>query len=171
MEKQKNPYQTPNSEISAGSEPSDLADRLTRLGASFIDGMIMLALLLPAMYLSGYFRMVTEVARAGGAVPFGTTLFWSVLGYGAFILVQGWPLNASGQTWGKRLLQIKVVTLEGKKPSLSELLLKRYLPMQVAGLVPFVGNLYMAVDTLMIFREDRRCLHDLLAGTRVVIAK
>ena len=171
MEQQENPYQIPNSEISARPTPSDLADRMTRLGASFVDGMIMLVLLMPTMYLSGYFRMVTEVARGGGAVPFGTTVLWSVLGFGAFILLQGFPLNASGQTWGKRLLQIKIVDLEGKKPSLGEFLLKRYLPIQVAGLVPFACNLYMAVDTLMIFREDRRCLHDLLAGTRVVIAK
>jgi uncharacterized RDD family membrane protein YckC len=29
-------------------------------------------------------------------------------------------------------------------------------------------NLVMLVDPLLIFRSDRRCLHDLLAGTQVI---
>ena len=34
----------------------------------------------------------------------------------------------------------------------------------VLSLIPF----YTLVDILLIFREDRRCIHDMIAGTKVV---
>jgi hypothetical protein len=36
------------------------------------------------------------------------------------------------------------------------------------GAIPFVGNFVGLVDALMIFGEDHRCLHDRIAGTRVI---
>ena len=42
--------------------------------------------------------------------------------------------------------------------------------MQVVSMIPLVGVLLVWVDILMIFRRDRRCAHDLVAGTRVVKA-
>jgi uncharacterized RDD family membrane protein YckC len=38
------------------------------------------------------------------------------------------------------------------------------------GSIPVVGAAYSLVDICFIFRDDRRCLHDLLAGTKVVKA-
>jgi uncharacterized RDD family membrane protein YckC len=35
-------------------------------------------------------------------------------------------------------------------------------------MIPIFGLFFVLADTLMIFRADRRCLHDLMAGTRVV---
>ena len=37
-------------------------------------------------------------------------------------------------------------------------------------MVPFVGGLVSLVDALLIFRDDRRCLHDEIADTIVVTA-
>lgn len=36
------------------------------------------------------------------------------------------------------------------------------------GAIPFVGFIYGIVDILSIFRSDRRCYHDQLAGTQVI---
>jgi len=36
------------------------------------------------------------------------------------------------------------------------------------GAFPFLGFLFLFVDYGFMFREDRRCLHDLIAGTKVV---
>jgi uncharacterized RDD family membrane protein YckC len=36
----------------------------------------------------------------------------------------------------------------------------------ILGLIP----LYAIVDALFIFRGDRRCIHDMIAGTRVIEA-
>lgn len=36
------------------------------------------------------------------------------------------------------------------------------------SLIPAIGQLFAVIDTLCIFWEDRRCIHDLIAGTKVV---
>ncbi len=46
----------------------------------------------------------------------------------------------------------------------------RYLPTQVIVAIPVVGALYALVDALFIFGAEQRCLHDLIAGTKVVLA-
>jgi hypothetical protein len=35
-------------------------------------------------------------------------------------------------------------------------------------MVPCVGGLFPWIDALYIFGEERRCLHDLMAGTKVL---
>ncbi len=93
---------------------------------------------------------------------------WTLAGLAAFTLIQFKPLMANGQTWGKKLCGIRIVDLQGQVPTLSTLLFKRYFPVQVVGVIPCVGSVLVLVDTLMIFRGDHRCLHDMVAGTRVV---
>ena len=168
------PYRTPDAHLvppSSGDGP-ELADRWARLAAALIDGVIALAVTLPLMLVSGYWRAAFEAGRSGGYgfMPVGTLVLWAVIGFVLFALIQGYPLHASGQTWGKKLLSIRIVDLEGRKPPLVDLLLKRYLPTHAIVNVPCVGGLYALVDSLMIFRQDQRCLHDLIAGTRVVRA-
>src|SRR3546814_8837546 len=91
---------------------------------------------------------------------------WAVIGFVVFAIVQAFPLNASGQTWGKKLLKIKIVDLDGGKPTLGRLLGMRYLPVQAVGVILLIGALIQIVEVLLIFRSDRRCGHDLIAGTR-----
>src|SRR3546814_13450110 len=82
---------------------------------------------------------------------------WAVIGFVVFAIVQAFPLNASGQTWGKKLLKIKIVDLDGGKPTLGRLLGMRYLPVQAVGVIPPIGALIQIVEVLLIFRSDRRC--------------
>ncbi|WP_342381198.1 RDD family protein [Myxococcus stipitatus] len=74
----------------------------------------------------------------------------------------------TGQSLGKRWRGIKVVRMDGSPVSLGVLILVRNLiPYGVSQLTFGVTGI---VDLLFIFREDRRCLHDLIAGTQVVYA-
>jgi uncharacterized RDD family membrane protein YckC len=84
------------------------------------------------------------------------------------VVVQGYPLARTGQTWGKKLLSIRIVDLHGELPPLWRLIVLRYLPTQLLSLVPVAGNVYALLDALFIFRQDKRCLHDIIAGTQVV---
>ncbi|WP_295926836.1 RDD family protein [uncultured Xanthomonas sp.] len=167
-----NPYQAPDAALPPAlpgiADGEVLAGRGERLGASLIDGVISLATFLPVAALTGYFGKVMEAARSGVQVPFLTTLGYGVLGMVIFLAVQGYPLAKSGQTWGKKLLWIRIADLEGGQPPFWRLIALRYLPTQAISLVPIVGGIYALVDALFIFRQDKRCLHDLIAGTRVV---
>ena len=163
-----NPYSAPSAAVAdiapAGSQ--ELAGRGLRLGAAIIDGLILLVILLPLMVMGGYFSGMMTGQQPG----LGTQLMWGAMGFVLFVLIQGYPLSQSGQTWGKKALKMKIVDLEGRQPSLATLIGKRYLPVQLISAVPFVGGLFGLVNILFIFRDDRRCIHDLIAGTRVVVA-
>ena len=95
-------------------------------------------------------------------------MFWGALyGFAVFLLVNGYFLKRDGQTVGKKLLGIKITTLTGAVPDFWPMVAKRYLVFWVITYLPFVGNLIALVDALFIFRDDKRCLHDHLAGTVV----
>lgn len=145
----------------------ELAGRGERLGGAIIDGLIMLAILLPAMYMSGYFEGMMSGARPG----FAAQAMWALIGFAVFTAVQGVPLANSGQTWGKKLLKMKIVDLAGNTPEFGKLLVLRYGVGSLISIVPIVGTLYGLADCLFIFRQDKRCIHDLIAGTRVVVAR
>jgi len=167
---EQNPYRGPDAAVAEFSSADELAGRGTRLGAAIIDAIIMMVVVMPLMYVGGYWTTAMAAAAAGEQVGLGTTLMWAVIGLVVFAIVQAFPLNASGQTWGKKALKIKIVDLQGGKPPLGRLLGLRYFPIQLVSNVPFIGPVLALVDVLMIFRNDRRCGHDLIAGTRVVHA-
>ena len=168
MSDQHNPYSAGDAVPVDAADSAGLADRGTRLGAAIIDVIIMLAVMMPVMYLGGYFRATMEAAAAGEQPSIGYTLMWSLVGLLVFVAVQFVPLNQSGQTWGKRILGIRIADMAGGKPSIGTLLLKRYLPIQVVSSIPLLGALIGLVNVLLIFRDDRRCGHDLVAGTQVL---
>jgi uncharacterized RDD family membrane protein YckC len=53
---------------------------------------------------------------------------------------------------------------DGQIPSAGRLLGMRYVVNSLLGNVPF----YTLLDVLLIFGDERRCIHDYLAGTKVV---
>jgi len=75
-----------------------------------------------------------------------------------------------GQTFGKRAMGIRVVRTDGARVAFSRFIFLRWLPIAMIGSIPFVGWIASLLDPLLIFRESRRCLHDDIAGTRVVTA-
>ncbi len=164
-----NPYAAPSAVLSEVELLGDdeLAGRGTRLAAIIIDTVVQIAVMLPIMFAGGYLTYLTS----GQKPSWGTTALWSVAGFVAFVAVQGYPLATGGQTWGKKLLKVRIVDLAGNKPDLVSLLGLRYGVLQVIGLLPIVGPMYTVVDALFIFSKDRRCLHDKIAGTRVTVVR
>ncbi|MDT4885337.1 RDD family protein [compost metagenome] len=116
-------------------------------------------------FFTGTYSALVE----GTAPSLGVQLLNLVVGVAAFLIVNGRLLKNYGQTVGKRLLKIAIVDLNGQVPDLGNVLLKRYLVWWLLAYVPLVGGLILLVNYLFIFRADRRCLHDLAAGTRVVL--
>jgi len=104
-------------------------------------------------------------------VPPWLDVGWLAVGVLTYVVVQGVPLYRDGQTWGKKLLGIRIVGLDGRIPGLLRLLvLRRFVGTAIAQ-VPLIGPFYTIVDALFVFTHDRRCIHDLIARTRVVMAR
>lgn len=160
-----NPYRAPAASLEAQPAPQgiELAGRMERFGAAFIDGMISMALVLPVMYFSGYFDHPSSES-------FLATLGMQAASLALYFLVNGYFLKQSGQTLGKKMLGIKITDMHNNVPPLLRILTLRYLPWSAIAAVPVVGLFIPMIESLLIFRADRRCLHDLIAGTRVVKA-
>lgn len=165
-----NPYQAPAAQLQTDAA-EQLAERGTRLGAALIDGLIGLAVITPLMWLGGYWSVVIDAARRGEQVGFGLQVMWMLIGMLVFAAIHAWPLHVGGQTWGKRLLGIRIVTLDGRPVTALRAIFARYFPLQVVSGIPCLGALVVLGSLCMIFRQDRRCGHDFIAGTRVVRAR
>ncbi|TWT91663.1 RDD family protein [Neorhodopirellula pilleata] len=162
-----NPYQTPSE---AGfvlphqsADEAELAGRMNRLGAAMLDGIISLAVMTPILWFTGY------LTRAMGEnVTLTELILQSIGGMVIFLLIQGYFLANRGQTLGKMAAGIRIVSVQdGRLVPFGKLIGLRYLPLWLLQVIPF-ANFLGLIDALFIFRQDRRCVHDLLAGTKVV---
>ncbi|MEH6457722.1 MAG: RDD family protein [Cocleimonas sp.] len=141
-----------------------MASRWSRLGASLIDGVIGGVLSLPLLSFFDVWEQIDE----NGNLPFSTAITITLIGIIFFLLINGYLLSKYGQTVGKKLLDIKIVDLNGDIPDFNSLIAKRYVPIWVVSQIPVIGGFIAIIDALFIFRKDKRCVHDLIAGTRVV---
>jgi uncharacterized RDD family membrane protein YckC len=85
-----------------------------------------------------------------------------------FFLLHGFLLQQYGQTLGKRIMGIAIVTMDNQKPAFMLLIIQRYLSQWIIGMVPVIGIFLRLADIRAIFRPDKRCIHDHIAKTKVV---
>ena len=140
-----------------------LASRGDRLLARLIDGG--LAFLVSLVTMGMVFGFAALVDR-NAAFAVGVVFFLVVFG-GQLVLwvVQAYYLSADGQSLGKKAMKIKIVMLEDyRNGGIVPNFLLRELVNGLICIVPFYG----LVDILLIFADDRRCIHDHIAGTIVV---
>ena len=87
--------------------------------------------------------------------------------FSIFILIQGFFLFKYSQTIGKLATNIKIVGADNKPISFIKLVTLRYAVLYLISAVPAIGGIVILLGYLMIFAEDRKCLHDHIAGTKV----
>ena len=76
----------------------------------------------------------------------------------------------NGQTIAKRMVGIKVVRKDGSRASFARIFWLRNVVNSIPNLIPFVSDVYVLVDSVLIFGATRQCLHDRIADTIVVRA-
>jgi uncharacterized RDD family membrane protein YckC len=162
----------------AGAHGSELASRGRRLGAALIDYILLnlcvtpLALTVPRTALSAAMSSgdLSGILSAPGMIV-GSALS----GFAIFVLLiaQISLLSFRGQTLGKALFSIRIVRLaDDSDPGFGRAWLRRSLPRWIIFvIIPYFGAILCVLESLSIFREDRRCLHDQMAGTKVVNAR
>jgi uncharacterized RDD family membrane protein YckC len=161
-----NIYATPQSELEDPVKPDqyNLASRWARLWGSLIDGIIAMAFIFPYMFMTGFW----EKAMAGDVPIFDTALV-GIFGFFMFIVLHGYLLAKHGQTIGKRLVGTRIVSVSSNEIlPLWKIIFARYLPISIAANIPMIGQFLAIIDDLFVFRKNKRCVHDLIAGTKVV---
>ncbi len=145
------------------SDDYQLASRVSRFTARVIDSSLLLLVLFPGLC----------VAAMGTGKNLVSIIGFALVGAGVIGLLtyQWWSLVTTGQSIGKRRMDIRVTRLDGKKLSFVQVIVYREWLVDPVRWIPVVGNLFSLIDRLMIFGKTRRCLHDRIAGTRVVSAR
>lgn len=162
-----NPYAPPESDplrANIASAPGELASRGSRLAATLIDTLVILAAVVPLMVGYGVYANVLADATMRDAVTYGA----QVGGLVVFLVVNVPLWVRRAQSVGKIVMGIRIVDEDGNQASLSTILYKRTLPLWVASWIPVLGSIVGLVDSLAILGKDRLCLHDRIAKTRVV---
>lgn len=182
-----NPYLPPTSDLTDATYvgTADIAaSRMKRLGAVLLDFTILLALFL-ALSLIVFLADPVEFQREfSSAMEEDSSWFEINLLNGdnyiglatsaaAFFVINGYLLAKRGQSIGKFILNIAIVDVDtGKVQPFGSLVMLRYAPIYMLQVVMiFVYFLVFMVDALLIFRSDRRTLHDMMARTTVIDLK
>jgi uncharacterized RDD family membrane protein YckC len=158
-------YAPPTAEVAdvAASGEAPLAGRGVRFAAVVID-------VLALFFVFWLVSLVTpwNVFKPDLAASLGQRMLMALGSVAVFLLVQAWPLATRSQTVGKIALGLRIVRPDRTPASAARVIGLRYLLPYV--LTPFttLAAVYGIVDALMIFRANRRCLHDLIADTVVV---
>jgi uncharacterized RDD family membrane protein YckC len=173
-----NPYAPPTAEvedIAVAIGPIERASRLSRLAAVIVDSIIggvlvyvpmMIGFVIVGSPLNLSNPQSLEANPELFAVPLGLAAVGMIIWAGLTVMY----VLANGQTIGKKIVGIKVVRADGTRASFPRILFLRNGINTLVGFIPFVGIAYAIVDTLFIFRQDERCIHDRLADTIVVQA-
>jgi uncharacterized RDD family membrane protein YckC len=157
-----NPYAPPSLGAQTyGTEPTHefelLADRGARLGAHIIDSVLYFGAAMigiPVAIINPHLGVVM-----------------ALLGVAALLVYQWYLLSTTGQTLAKKWLKIRIVKLDGSPVDFVSAVLLRNWAINVLSLVGsllVLGSFLPLIDALLIFGDDRRCLHDHIAGTKVV---
>ncbi|MDM3870165.1 RDD family protein [Porticoccus sp. W117] len=169
MEEKENIYKAPEAElvdegalVSGGVE---LASRWSRLAASILDSIILIALVFVIVFVASSFGG-DWVLTAFEEESLINNIIAVLIGMACWMGCNFYLMKTKGQTIGKLALKIQVVDFESSKilkPSQS-VGIRFFIPQTIGALF----NFFLVVDALFIFRQDKRCVHDLMAKTKVV---
>lgn len=173
-----NPYAPPTApvrDIGSQDGQAEPGGRGARLGAVILDGIIASILIyvplgIGVAFSGGSMPPVTDTLAFYAALLTGAGAVFALVGFLIWAGVTGYLVHKNGQTPGKKLLGIKVVRTDGSRASLGRIFWLRNVVMVLLSIIPVAGMILSLVDSLLIFRESRQCLHDQIAGTIVVKA-
>ena len=136
------------------------ASRGARFAAALVDGLVFWPGMIPAFFIGD-----GEDSAAVIALAIMMLYFVALAGVNFYLL------HKDAQTIGKRLLGIKIVMADySAQCTLGRVILLRAIPIALVGAIPFIGGFIQLGGYLAIFGQERRCLHDYIANTRVVMA-
>lgn len=162
-----NPYQSPPSVDKrfpkSFSDDSSFtsASRWLRLAGAIPDCGIVGIPLWGILYCTGLYDLL-----AHQRMPI---LYLGLCGMTVFLLVNVVLIYRRGQTLGKLICGIVVVTKDDRIVSGNRYLFLRQVPIWLICQIPYLGPIFGLLDVVAIFRSEKKCIHDEIAGTKVVM--
>jgi len=155
-------FQTPHWDVA-------LAEPWTRFGARLLDTVFMFLAVVPG-FVTAIVAGILQAPESPAIPALGAVGLLLVFGLPVVLTIFDWVLLAqTGQTLGKRIAGIRIVRAEDGEPvGFLRAVVLRNVVNSFLGM--FSLGIYFLVDSLMIFNAERRCVHDMIAGTKVVRA-
>lgn len=149
---------------SYSSRDTEYAGFWVRLAAYVIDSIIVFfGLLFVRLFLSGIMSVLSDT-WIGGNILFHYTLK-DILLYGFQVLYFILCTYLTGTTLGKRAMNLRVVSADGQKLTILNVVYRETIGRFLCGLSVGIGYIIAGVD------REKRGLHDILCDTRVIYAK
>jgi uncharacterized RDD family membrane protein YckC len=145
------------------NDEGELAGRGARLGAAILDTLFVIIAMIPM-----FFMMANQQGGGDEQVMIGVAVM--MIGLLILLAINIYFLHQNGQSIGKRILGIKIVRTDGDRAGVARIIFLRAFVIGLLGNIPIIGPIISLADPLFIFRDDRRCLHDLIADTKVIVA-
>ena len=165
----KAPFSKPTLSPRGNSESTQvLASLVDRFIGAFLDGLILVVPILVCFFVMIVVRGNPEETFE---LTIGERVLFILLSWTFFLAINGYLLYKHGQTVGKKIAGTRIVAVtDGQLLPFSKVFGLRYLIIGMIAHIPIIGSWFYLIDILFIFRKDRRCIHDLFAGTKVVNA-
>lgn len=166
-----NPYAAPSSASIQTNQPGnhgEPATLLSRFVGAIVDVILVVIVIVPISFTIGIVAGVLQIDFSTPLMSFLLTLFMLPIYLIVFLAINGYLLSTRGQTVGKYMVNTKIVGNDGTLQPLIPMFLKRYGVLWIFSMIPTLGAFVGIIDALMIFRGSRKCLHDEIAGTRVI---
>ena len=149
---------------SYSSRDTEYAGFWVRLAAYVIDSIIVFfGLLFVRLFLSGIMSVLSDT-WIGGNILFHYTLK-DILLYGFQVLYFILCTYLTGTTLGKRAMNLRVVSADGQKLTILNVVYRETIGRFLCSLSVGIGYIIAGVD------REKRGLHDILCDTRVIYAK
>jgi uncharacterized RDD family membrane protein YckC len=158
-------------------QTAELASLLQRFVGAVLDTLLGMLMALPGVciMIAGLAFAIDAQQRDEESIP-ETAVILLLVGLGLIAVgqlvmlgIQIFLLLRNSQTFGKYVMGTQVVDFESGQPAnFVQSAVLRIVVNNLICCIPFLGLPYFLADTFFIFREDRRCIHDLLANTIVI---
>jgi uncharacterized RDD family membrane protein YckC len=146
---------------------------LKRLAAFFIDLFLVGIIAIIIGWLGWAFNLWGR-PLTGTEATWGDQVFWLTLTTGYTTLLLSRIGARNGQSWGKQLLKLRVISQSQALVSPFQVVIRdplaKTLPLSILALYPngWLGIIVAADYSVALLRKDHRSLHDILASTAVI---
>ncbi|WP_407271153.1 RDD family protein [Radiobacillus sp. PE A8.2] len=127
-------------------------------------GKRLLATFLDVSIITIFIGLLTYIFVGEYSTNWTSGYTWDIV-YTIYLVIT--PVLWAGYIIGKRICKIKLIRTDGNDVKFSNTILREFVGFHLIGIITLGISLIISVF-MVIFREDKRAIHDIIGGTYVV---